>query len=319
MIKPTGLLLPLLIAVAMSQVACKHRADALSEYTSGPDAPPRAVIKDGVAITLRDQKLTVIRDGKKVKDYDISTSKFGIGATRGSCRTPTGVHAVSQKVGDGQPKGMVFKGCRPTGEVVGIDAPGRDPIVTRVIQLTGLEQSNRNSHSRRIYIHGTPEERTIGSPASYGCIRMRSNDVLDLYPRVHRGMPVVIERCSQDMYLRSESNSAFPRFRINANAPVQTVAEPVPVLAAAESPAPAPAPAPVTEAAPAADTDITEKVAAATVKATPRKKRANRRASLRTSRKAIARSSKGKAAKKKLRYTSKRKKYVLRAVRKRRS
>ena len=76
MIKPTRLLLPLLMAVASLQVACKHRATGISEYTAGPDRPPRAVIKDGVAITLRDQKLTVIRDGKKVKDYDISTSKF---------------------------------------------------------------------------------------------------------------------------------------------------------------------------------------------------------------------------------------------------
>lgn len=215
MIKPTRLLLPLLVAATMLQVACKHRTAAgISEYTSGPDTPPRAVIKDGVAITLRDQKLTVIRDGKKVKDYDISTSKFGIGAANGSHRTPTGVHAVTKKVGEGQPKGMVFKGCRPTGEVVGVNAPGRDPIVTRVIQLAGLENFNRNSHSRRIYIHGTPEERTIGRPASYGCIRMRSADVVDLYPMVHRGMPVVIERCSQDMYLKSEKDSATPRINI---------------------------------------------------------------------------------------------------------
>lgn len=217
MIKSTGLLLPLLLAMALLQVACKHRAAGISEYTAGPDTPPRAVIKDGVAITLRDQKLTVIRDGKKVKDYDISTSKFGIGATNGSHCTPTGVHAVSKKIGDGQPKGMVFKGCRPTGEVVGVDAPGRDPIVTRIIQLAGLENFNRNSYSRRIYIHGTPEERNIGRPSSYGCIRMRSADVVDLYPLVSRGTPVVIERCSQDMYLRSERNSATPRIRIPDN------------------------------------------------------------------------------------------------------
>ncbi len=217
MIQPTRLLLPLLLAVASLQVACKHRNTGVSEYTAGPDTPPRAVIKDGVAITLRDQKLTVIRDGKKVKDYDISTSKFGIGETKGSCRTPTGVHAVTKKIGEGQPQGMVFKGCRPTGEVVGVDAPGRDPIVTRVIQLAGLEQMNRNSHNRRIYIHGTPEERTIGKPSSYGCIRMRSKDVVDLYPLVQRGTPVVIERCSQDMYLRSELSSTTPRIRIPEN------------------------------------------------------------------------------------------------------
>lgn len=214
MIKSTRLLLPLLMALASLQVACKHKAADVREYTSGPDTPPRAVIKDGVAITLRDQKLTVIRDGKKVKDYDISSSKFGIGAANGSHCTPTGVHAVTKKVGEGQPVGMVFKGCRPTGEVVDVNSPGRDPIVTRVIQIAGLENFNRNSHSRRIYIHGTPEERYIGRPASYGCIRMRSADVMDLYPRVHRGMPVVIERCSQDMYLKTEKDITTPRIKI---------------------------------------------------------------------------------------------------------
>ena len=195
------------------QVSCRHHPG----YTPGPDLPPRAVIRDGVAITLRDQKLTVIRNGQKVKDYDISSSKFGIGGKTGSYYTPTGIHAVTKKIGDGQPEGMVFKGCRPTGEVVGIDAAGRDPIVTRVIQIAGLEQFNKDSHSRRIYIHGTPEERNIGRPASYGCIRMRSCDVLDLYPRVYRGMPVVIECCSQEMYLKTEQLPDVQRIAIPDN------------------------------------------------------------------------------------------------------
>lgn len=173
----------------------------------GRDIPPRAVVRDGVAITLCDQKLTLFRDGRKVKDYPISSSKFGIGATNGSRRTPLGIHAVSDKKGEGQPKGMVFKGCNPTGEVVGVDARGRDPIVTRVIQLAGLESFNRNSHGRRIYIHGTPEERNIGRPASYGCIRMKSDDIVDLYRRVHRGMPVAIESCTQATYMKAEADA----------------------------------------------------------------------------------------------------------------
>ena len=171
-----------------------------------PETPPRAVVRDGMAITLKDQKLTVLKDGKKVKDYSISSSKFGMGSSKGSCRTPLGIHAVTKKVGDGQPKGMVFKGCHPTGEVVSADS-GRDPIVTRVIQLAGLESFNSNSHSRRIYIHGTPEEKKIGTPASYGCIRMRSEDVVDLYPQVYRGMPVAIESCTQDTYLKAEKKA----------------------------------------------------------------------------------------------------------------
>lgn len=178
------------------------------------DIPPRAVVKDGVVVTVRDQKLAVFRNGRKVKDYDVSTSKFGLGSTHGSKRTPLGIHAVSQKTGEGQPKGMVFKGARPTGEVVEVDAYGRDPVVTRVIQLAGLENTNKNTHSRRIYIHGTPEERKIGRPASYGCIRMKSDDVVDLFGRVHRGMPVAIESCSQKTYLEAEQNAAMQVVRI---------------------------------------------------------------------------------------------------------
>lgn len=172
------------------------------------ERPPRAVVRDGVAITLKDQKLTVFSNGQKVKDYSISSSKFGMGTSKGSNRTPLGIHAVTKKVGEGQPSGMVFKGCNPTGEVVPANA-GRDPIVTRVIQLAGLESFNSNSHARRIYIHGTPEEANIGRPASYGCIRMRSKDVMDLYPLVYRGMPVAIESCSQSTYIKAEKENAL--------------------------------------------------------------------------------------------------------------
>src|SRR5437763_7629216 len=64
------------------------------------------------------------------------------------------------------------------------NAPGRDPIVTRILWLRGLEAQNANAFGRDIYIHGTPEEGKIGTPASYGCIRMRSSDVIQLYNTV---------------------------------------------------------------------------------------------------------------------------------------
>lgn len=191
-------------ALALLTASCHH--GFFGGYAK--DVPPRAVVRDGVAVTVCDQKLTIYQGGKKVKDYDVSTSKFGLGSTNGSRRTPLGIHAVSHKTGEGQPKGMVFKGARPTGEVVAVDAEGRDPVVTRVIQLAGLENSNKNSHSRRIYIHGTPEERYIGRPASYGCIRMKSDDVVDLFSRVQRGTPVAVESCSQKTYEAAQLDAA---------------------------------------------------------------------------------------------------------------
>ena len=160
------------------------------------DTTPHSIVTNGVVVSVRDQKLAIMRNGKAVRTYSVSTSKFGLGDRKGSNKTPIGQHSIAAKVGDNQPKGMVFKSCRPTGEVVTPNSPGRDPIVTRILCLRGEEPWNKNAFSRRIYIHGTAEERTIGSPSSYGCIRMKSDDILDLYPSVSRGEPVAIELCS---------------------------------------------------------------------------------------------------------------------------
>ncbi len=73
-----------------------------------------------------------------------------------------------------------------------MNAPGRDPIVTREIWLEGTEEQNANARERAIYIHGTPEENMIGKPMSWGCIRMRSEDVIALYDQVGTGTEVDI-------------------------------------------------------------------------------------------------------------------------------
>jgi lipoprotein-anchoring transpeptidase ErfK/SrfK len=143
-------------------------------------------------VSARDQKMVVLKKGKKIREYPISTSKFGLGDKKGSYRTPMGKMQVASKHGDGAAKGTVFKARRPTGEVVKPNSPGRDPIVTRILWLRGMESSTRNAQPRCIYIHGTPEERTIGTPASYGCIRMRSKDVVDLFRIVGVGAEVQV-------------------------------------------------------------------------------------------------------------------------------
>lgn len=145
-----------------------------------------------VRISVPDQKMVVLRHDTPIASYDVSTSKFGIGDQRGSYRTPLGRMEVAKKIGGGAPIGMKFKGRRPTGEVVAINAPGRDPIVTRILWLRGLEAQNARAFDRGIYIHGTAEERNIGKPASYGCIRMRSRDVVALYNTVGTGARVEV-------------------------------------------------------------------------------------------------------------------------------
>jgi lipoprotein-anchoring transpeptidase ErfK/SrfK len=126
-----------------------------------------------VVISVADQRLVVLREGMWVEKFKVSTSKFGVGDSYGSYKTPVGRHRICDKIGEGLPLGSVIKHRNATGEILPANAPGRDPIVTRILWLEGLEQKNANARSRGIYIHGTVEEEKVGSPVSYGCIRMR--------------------------------------------------------------------------------------------------------------------------------------------------
>jgi len=143
--------------------------------------------------------------------YRVSTSKFGNGDNVGSYRTPLGTLFVSGKFGDRLPVGTVIKNRAPTDEVIAVDAPNRDAIISRVIWLRGMERQNSAAHDRCIYIHGTPEERHIGKPLSFGCIRMRSRDVIALYDSVHIGMHVTISEKPIDELLPREKPTLLSR------------------------------------------------------------------------------------------------------------
>lgn len=145
-----------------------------------------------VFISVPQQRMAVLDNGVLMVTYPVSTSKFALGDSPGSMGTPLGEMEIAEKIGGAAPSGAVFKDRRRTGEILLPDAPGRDPIVTRILWLRGREAQNANAYSRYIYIHGTPEERTIGQPASYGCVRMRSRDVIQLYDIVGRGAKVTI-------------------------------------------------------------------------------------------------------------------------------
>jgi hypothetical protein len=150
------------------------------------DGPSRVIV------SIKDQKLMLMGNGARLATYPISTSKFGIGDNWGRMTTPLGFLQVAEKIGDHAPVGAVFRNRRLTGEILKPNAPGRDPVITRIIWLRGLEAGNAHAFSRCIYIHGTPEERTIGRPASYGCIRMKSRDVTELYAQLPIGTLVEI-------------------------------------------------------------------------------------------------------------------------------
>lgn len=198
-------------------------AGMLSQCTSPP--------KGDVVVSVKDQKLGIYSEGKLTKEYVISTSKFGLGDQKGSNRTPLGEHEVIAKIGQGLPPGAVLKSRRWNGEVLKPNAPGRDPIVSRILWLRGMETTNKNAFNRYIYIHGTPEENRLGKPASYGCVRMGMKDVVDLFDNVNVGAKVVITKGSLPPGAKEKPAAATDDVDGSPalNAPSTTSAQPIEV------------------------------------------------------------------------------------------
>ena len=152
-------------------------------------------------VSIPDQRLSMIENGKIVKTYLVSTAKNGPGERRGSGCTPRGWHVIRARIGKDEPENSVFIGRRPTGEIYNAELaaqyPERDWILTRILWLGGLEPGFNRFHEvdtawRYIYIHGSPDHGVSGDPQSHGCIRMKSPDLLELFDNVKTGMRVLI-------------------------------------------------------------------------------------------------------------------------------
>lgn len=146
-----------------------------------------------IQVDIAAQQLTLYNGKEIVRTYPCSTSRYGIGNLSGSNKTPLGLHTVVEKYGDNVPFGGIFSSRRFTGEIAAINETQipspEDHITSRILRLAGLQEGvNKgglvDSYDRYIYIHGTPDEGLIGSPASHGCIRLKNADVIELYEHV---------------------------------------------------------------------------------------------------------------------------------------
>ncbi len=152
-----------------------------------------------IVVDISEQTLTLYDDDQFIKEYDISSSKYGIGSRAGSNKTPLGQHVIAKKIGNDAPQNTIFRARVNTGKRAKIDAETEDLVTSRVMWLKGLEKgknlgSGVDSYKRYIYIHGTPEESKIGSKASHGCIRMLNKEVIELFDLVNENTPVEIIR-----------------------------------------------------------------------------------------------------------------------------
>lgn len=151
--------------------------------------------EDCLCVSIGEQKLWHFRAGRVLAEYPVSTSRAAPSCVPGSLGTPTGLHQIAEKIGAGEPEGMVFKGRVPLG-FHWRDAPpamrGENLITSRILWLDGLEPGrNRgagcDTHGRYIYIHGTNQEEKIGTPNSHGCVLLRNADAVALFATVPTG------------------------------------------------------------------------------------------------------------------------------------
>lgn len=154
-----------------------------------------------IDISIANQTLSLIQGDQIERQFSISSAEKGAGFLKGSNQTPLGRHYIRAKIGQGQPLGCVFVGRRPTGEIYSPELakqhPNRDWILTRILWLCGRERDkNRlgqvDTMQRYIYIHGTPDSEPMGVPLSHGCIRMRNQDLVELFELVVAGTEVNI-------------------------------------------------------------------------------------------------------------------------------
>lgn len=142
-----------------------------------------------ILILSTEQQLQCYEGDVLYKTYPVSTAKNGLGEQSGSECTPRGWHRIHDIIGLENQINSVFVGRKWTGEfyspALAAAFPERDWILTRILQLDGLEPAynqggNVDSLQRYIYIHGTPDTTQMEIPGSHGCVRMRNSDVIEL-------------------------------------------------------------------------------------------------------------------------------------------
>ena len=146
-------------------------------------------------VSLSHQTLRLFQGSEVLGDYTVSTGLEPPSNQKNSLGTPKGLHIIAERIGAGQPPGMVFKGRVATGHHFNELSPEenvRNLITTRILWLRGLEPGynlggDRDSYERYIYFHGTNHEEAIGRPASGGCVQLRNLDMIELFDRVRVG------------------------------------------------------------------------------------------------------------------------------------
>lgn len=137
-----------------------------------------------LVVSIDDQTLRVCEGGSCLREFQVSTAIKGMGCAKGSHRTPTGNFRICEKIGAGHPPGTIFRARVPVGQWSAGESPEADLVLTRILRLDGMDSNNANTLERFIYIHGTNREDLVGQPAGHGCIRLRNEEMIELFDMV---------------------------------------------------------------------------------------------------------------------------------------
>jgi hypothetical protein len=149
------------------------------------------------------QTMYYTQNGKTLtKQIRVSTGAKGFSNNQDSGSTGTGLMKVSNKF-KAPRKYQVLVSKTPVNLVLGPDMPGtrKDPktgethvadVLTGILELSGLEECNKNIYNRSIYVHGTNKEKSLGSAHSNGCIRVSNDNILYLLNSVKIGTKLYV-------------------------------------------------------------------------------------------------------------------------------
>lgn len=178
---------PLLRASAPGRVRARNAMAVVGEEqhaTINPIYLPQTVAYDGgerpgtIVIDTRENFLYLVGSNGQARRYGVGTGKPGF--------EWSGTHTVSRK--------EVWPDWRPPAEMIVRErAKGRElPAYMAGGPANPLGARAMYLGSTLYRIHGTNQPWTIGGAVSSGCIRMRNEDVVDLYDRVEVGAKVIV-------------------------------------------------------------------------------------------------------------------------------
>lgn len=131
-----------------------------------------------IVIDTNEHFLYLVEEGGKARRYGVGTGKPGF--------EWAGSHKVTRKAEwpDWRPPAEMIAREKKKGRILPAHMKGgpANPMGARALYLG----------STLYRIHGTNQPTTIGGAVSSGCIRMRNEDVIDLYERVPVGATVVV-------------------------------------------------------------------------------------------------------------------------------